>query len=78
MFKKFFGAWENDRLTLRFYQILSVCLVGTLFISIIGIVYVAQNTRVVLVPATLDKSIWVSASTADDDYFTEIEVFFAG
>ncbi len=78
MFKKFFSAWENDRMTLRFYQILSVCLVGTLFISIMGTLYVAQNTRVVLVPATLEKSIWVSANTADDNYFTEMAVFFAG
>ena len=77
MFKKFFSAWENDRLEKRFYQFVCLCLVGTLLISIIGILYVAQNTRTVLVPATLEKSIWVSAHSASDDYFSEMAVFFA-
>lgn len=78
MFDKFFGKWENDRLEKRFYQMLTICLVGLLLISIMGTVYVAKNTRIVLIPATLDKSIWVSASTASDDYFGQMAIFFAG
>ena len=76
-FKKYFSGWDNDRLEKRFYQFFAVSLVCVLFVAILGIIYVAQNNRVVLVPTTLEKSIWVSADDASDEYFSEMAVYFA-
>ena len=77
LFKKFFAQWENNEYTIRFYQVVTLTLVLLLFVAISGIIYTAQNTRTVLVPTNLEKSIWVSGKEASDDYFAEMATYFA-
>ncbi|MFI5303527.1 MAG: TraE/TraK family type IV conjugative transfer system protein [Nitrospiria bacterium] len=76
-FNQFFAGWENDRMEKRFYQIVTAVITLILLVAVYGLVQVSMNAKVILVPATLEKSVWVTASLASDDYYGEMANFFA-
>ncbi|MFI5305314.1 MAG: TraE/TraK family type IV conjugative transfer system protein [Nitrospiria bacterium] len=77
LFKKFISSWENDRLEKRFYQMLTFGLTLALTFSVYGIISVSKTTRVILMPAALEKSVWVSGEDASNEYFAQMANFFA-
>jgi conjugal transfer pilus assembly protein TraE len=59
------------------YLVLSVGLIGLCIILSILVAFLIGRERIVLVPQSMNKNIWVSSSTASPEYLTRMSLFLS-